>query len=158
MPSSEFSEAMTIDAISFHPVPGTGTHTNFTEFYIDMGYCAAGELDPVFDSNYVSGTKKRVFEQSGAFTLTATEPWTTISLGTSFFFDPAAGNLVIEILWPDGDDEFYSYDFPTSGVSVITAAYNEGVGNAFSQAPHLLLEGTNSFEQMTFAGIKASFN
>lgn len=149
---------MTIDAISFHPVTGFGTHTNFTEFYLDMGYCATSELGPVFDSNYVSGSKVSVFARSSAFTVTAAEPWTTIALDTPFFFDPADGNLIIEISWPDGDEEFYTYSYGTTGVSLIKGAYGEGSGEENYEAPHLLLEGADSFQQMTFAGIKATFN
>ncbi len=60
VPSDEFSEAMTINAVSWAPFEGLGDNVNFNAFTIDMGLCAADVLDPVFDTNYISGTKTRV--------------------------------------------------------------------------------------------------
>lgn len=157
VPSSEFSGAMTIGSISFDPVPGTGSRVTLDAFSIDMGYCAAGELDPSFDTNYVSGSKTRVFERSTSFVLNAVMPWTSMDLDTPFFYDPSAGNLIFEIQWPDGSGQFYAFHSNTLVNSLVIGNFGATYGDAFQQTPHLLLEGEEAFNQMTFAGIKATF-
>ena len=157
MPAASFSEPMEINTISFDPVPGLGTQVILDAVSIDMGYCTADQLDPVFDSNYVSGSKIRVFERTSAFTLNASTPWTPIALDTPFYFNPSWGNLVIEINWPNGSQQIYTFNYATSGVSLISGSYGAGSGDAYTEAAHLLLEGNLALNQMTFAGIKATF-
>lgn len=148
---------MEISSISYDPVQGMGDQVNFVSFSIDMGYCSSDELDPIYDTNYISGSKVRVFERTSAYTVNAVFPWTEIVLDTPFVFDPTVGNLIIEIQWPDGDAQIYSFDYATAGISLVTGAYGAGSGNGFTQAPHLLIQGEDAFSQMTFAGIKATF-
>lgn len=157
VPSDEFSEAMTINAVSWAPFEGLGDNVNFNAFTIDMGLCAADILNPMFDTNYISGTKIRVFERAAGFSVSAAYPWTTITLDTPFFYDPSAGSLILEIQWPSGNEQIYTFDFPTEGASIIKGGFGAASGDPFPQAPHLLIEGELSLSQMTFAGIKATF-
>lgn len=155
MPSDDFSEPMTINSISFDAVPGTGQQVTFYELSMDLGYCNAGELSTVYESNYASGTKIRVFETTDPVVVQASSP--EIVFSTPFFYDPSAGNLIIDLIWPDGAGEFYSFNFATAGVSSISGAYDLPNGDAFTDMSHLYLNGAQSLSQLTFAGIKASF-
>jgi len=146
---------MTINSIGFDTVPGTGQQVTFYELSLDLGYCNAGELSSVYESNYVSGTKIRVFEINDPVVVQASSP--EIVFNTPFFYDPAAGNLIIDMIWPDGDGEFYSFNFATAGVSSISGAYDLSNGDAFTDMSHLYINGAQSLSQLTFAGIKASF-
>lgn len=155
MQSDDFSEPITINSISFDAVPGTGQEVTFYELSLDLGYCNAGVLSTVYESNYVSGTKARVFETTDPIVVQASSP--EIVFSTPFFYDPAAGNLIIDMIWPDGDGEFYSFNFATPGVSSISGAYDLPEGDAFTDMSHMFLNGTLDLSQLTFAGIKASF-
>lgn len=149
---------MTINSISFRPVSGTGTDATFTSFYVDMGLCSSDQLGPMFESNYIGGTKTRVYERTSSVTFYAVEPWTAITLDTPFYYDPAMGNLIIEVGWPDGSNQFYTYNYPTAGASMVKAGYGAGTGDPYYECPNLLIEGDLAFEQTTFAAIKATFN
>jgi len=153
--SDDFSEPITINSISFDAVPGTGQQVTFYELSLDLGYCCSEELSTVYESNYVSGTKARVFETTDPIVVQASSP--EIVFSTPFFYDPAAGNLIIDMIWPDGDGEFYSFNFATPGVSSISGAYDLPEGDAFTDMSHMFLNGTLDLSQLTFAGIKASF-
>ena len=146
---------MTISSITFDPSPGPGTEVTFFEFYVDLGYCSSNELGAVYDANYVSGSKFRVFEKTSNVTFHATDP--TIYFDTPFFFNPANGNLIIEIAWPDGEEEIYTYSSGTSGITCVTGDYNSPTGDEFSDISHMFINGELALEQTTFAGIKASF-
>jgi hypothetical protein len=146
---------MTISSVSFSP--SSGESVMFYQFYMYMGYCADSELGTVYDDNYISGTRTSVISNTGGYSLTSATPWTGLPLDTPFFFDPAAGNLIIEIAWPDGEGEIYTFDHATAGVSMVSSGYGQSSGDTFTQGPYLLLEGAYSLEQVTFAGIKASF-
>lgn len=146
---------MTIRSITFDPVTGTGEETTFYEFSVDMGYCSNSELGTVYEANYTSGSKTRVFETTTNFTIAASSP--TIYFDTPFLYNPAEGNLIIDIIWPDGEGEFYSYNFATAGVSSISGTYDISEGYAFTDMSHLFFSDALSFDQLTFAGIKASF-
>jgi len=153
--SDKFSGPITIHSISFDAVPGTGQQVTFYELSLNMGYCDAGELTAVYESNYVSGTKTIVFETTDPIVVQASSP--DIVFSTPFFYDPALGNLIIDLIWPDGNGEFYSFSFATPGVSSISGAYDLSDGAAFTDMSHLFLNGTLALCPLTFAGIKASF-
>ena len=140
MQSDDFSEPITINSISFDAVPGTGQQVTFYELSLDLGYCCSEELSTVYESNYVSGTKARVFETTDPIVVQASSP--EIVFSTPFFYDPAAGNLIIDMIWPDGDGEFYSFNFATPGVSSISGAYDLPEGDAFTDMSHMFLNGT----------------
>ena len=147
---------MTISSISFVHAPGAQrAEATFYEFYLDMGYCSNNELGAYYAENYVSGSKIRVFERTGNITFYASDP--TIYFDSPFFFNPVNGNLIIDISWPDGEDEFYVYNHGTAGVSCVTSGFYDPSGYVFTDMAHLFLQGTWSMEQTTFAGIKASF-
>ncbi|MCK5786326.1 MAG: hypothetical protein KAH54_07190 [Candidatus Sabulitectum sp.] len=145
---------MSITSITFNPSP-PGTEVTFFEYYVDLGYCSSNELGAIYESNYVSGSKTRVFEKTSNVTFFAADP--TIYFDTPFVFDPANGNLIIEIAWPDGEDEIYTYSSGTSGITCINGDYNSPIGDEFSDMSHMFINGDLALEQMTFAGIKASF-
>ncbi len=154
--ASEFSEAMVINSISFFTGPGGQTNSvTFDEFYVDMGYCANDELGDRYDANYINGTKYRVFDSATPVTFQDTDP--TIYFETPFFYVPANGNLVFEIAWPNGEDEIYTFYSTTTGNHTVSGAYDSPTGNPWMEVPHILINGDMALNQMTFAGIKASF-
>ena len=149
---------MTINSISFFPDAGY-SRVNFTSFYLHMGYSSSSNLTENYEDNYVSGTRTAVFERASAFTVNATYPWTTITLDTPFWYDPSAGNLIVELEWPDGDSEIYTFNFGTPGVnSLVKGFYGLSSGDVYQESPYLKFEGPLNLNQTTFAGIKASFN
>jgi hypothetical protein len=151
-----FSEAMVISSITFYKAPGASEdHVTFDEFYVYMGYCASTELGRYFDSNYINGVKYKVYERTSPVTFHDSD--LTINFDTPFFYNPANGNLVFEILWPDGRDEIYSFNSTTSGPTTVFGAYDSPKGQQFNETPHVLINGEMALSQMTFAGIKASF-
>ena len=153
--ASEFEEPFTISSITFFPVPGTGEETIFYQLSIDLGYCTSAELESVYEGNYLSGTKTRVFERNSSFTVSSHSP--TLYFDSPFVYNPAEGNLIIDMVWPDGEGEFYTYNFPTPGASAISGAYDIPEGYVLTDMSHLLIQGELSMEQSTFAGIKGSF-
>ena len=149
---------MTINSVSWFPDVDY-TRVNFTALSLHMGYCSSDNLTENYADNYVSGTRTSVFERSSAYTVNASYPWTTIPLDTPFWYDPTAGNLIVEVEWPDGNNEIYTFNYSTPGVnSLVMGFYGLSYGNAFQNGPYLKFEGTLSLDQTTFAGIKASFN
>lgn len=155
MPSSEFPEAMTISSITFDPVEGSGTEVTFIEFYVDMGYCANDELSATYDANYIGGTKYTVFERTSPATFYASD--LTIYFDTPFFYVPANGNLILEISWPDGEGQIYTFSSATTGFTSVYGAYNLPTGDQYMETPHIFINGELALDQTTFAGTKASF-
>ena len=155
MSGSEFEESVVISSITFDPVAGTGNEVTFYELSVDMGYCSNEGLAPNYDSNYTSGSKTRVFETTSPVTILASAP--TIVFDTPFHYDPAQGNLIIDVVWPDGEGEIYTYNFPTAEISSISGAYDLPEGNPFTDMSHLYINYALSLNQSTFAGLKASF-
>ncbi len=147
---------MTISSVAWYPNSGY-TSVTFDAFYINMGYCASDQLTEDFDANYVSGTKTQVFQRASTYKVDAVYPWTAITLDTPFFYDPAQGNLIIEVDWPDGVDEIYTFNYYTGVNSLVMGPYGSPTGNVFMDAPYLQLQGELSLDQSTFAGIKATF-
>ena len=156
MPSSLFSEPMVISSISFFKAPGaTEDRVTFYEYYVYMGYCASNELGAYYNSNYINGVKYTVLERTDPITFYDTDP--TIYFDTPFFYDPANGNLLFEIAWPDGRDEIYTYSSTESLTTCVYGAYDLPYGEQYYERPHILLNGEMALEQTTFAGIKALF-
>ncbi|MCK5786325.1 MAG: hypothetical protein KAH54_07185 [Candidatus Sabulitectum sp.] len=81
----------------------------------------------------------------------------TIYFDSPFFFDPANGNLIIDVSWPDGENEFYTYNFATAHNSSVSGSFYDSEGYIYTDMSHLFIEGFWSLEQTTFAGIKSSF-
>ncbi len=156
MPSSLFAEPMLINSISFFKAPGaTEDRVTFFEYYVTMGYCESNELGIYYNSNYIDGMRYRVFERTEPVTFYDTDP--TIYFDTPFFYDPAKGNLLFEIAWPDGRDEIYTYSSPESLMTCVYGPYDSLFGEQYSEVPHILLNGEWDLSQATFGGIKANF-
>lgn len=141
--------------MTFYPSPGPGTEVTFDEFVVYLGYCANDELGATYDANYIGGVKYKVFERTNPITFLHTD--LTIYFDTPFFYLPANGNLVFEVIWPDGKDEIYTYSSGTSGLTCVYGSFDLPSGDQYMETPHFLLNGEMALNQMTFAGIKASF-
>jgi hypothetical protein len=147
---------MVINSISFFKAPGAvEDHVVFYEYYVYMGYCASTELGADFNDNYINGVKYTVLERTDPITFYDTDP--TIYFDSPFFYDPANGNLVLEIAWPDGRDEIYTYSSSESTTTCVYGSYDSSTGDQFYETPHILLNGEMALSQTTFAGIKALF-
>ncbi|MCP4646335.1 MAG: hypothetical protein GY852_01200, partial [bacterium] len=108
MQADDIPQPLTIHSITFDPVPGGGEVT-FYEFSVDLGYCISDELGLIYEENYKEGSKTRVFETFSNITFTASSP--TINFDIPFSYSPEEGNLIIDIIWPDGENEFFTYNF-----------------------------------------------
>jgi len=156
VPSSLFSEPMLINSISFFKAPGAAENrVTFFEYYVYLGYCDSDELGVFYNHNYTNGMRYKVFERTDPVTFYDTDP--TIYFDSPFFYDPAEGNLVFEILWPEGKDEIYTFSSAASVGSCIFGGYGVASGKQYSEVPHILLNGETALSQTTFAGIKALF-
>ena len=154
--ADEFSEAMVISSIEFFFAPGAvEDEVTFDKFYLYMGYCGTDELSANYNSNYINGWKYNVYERTTPVTFHSSDP--VINFDTPFFYEPSQGNLVFEIAWPKGADEFYIYNSPETVNTLVYGAYNQETGDAYMERPHMLIHGELALEQTTFAGIKASF-
>lgn len=154
--ASEFPEAMEINEIEFFFAPGAAEDmVQFDEFYLHLGYCASDELSNNYQNNYVNGWKYKVYERTTPVVFHSSDP--VITFDTPFFYDPSQGNLLFEIAWPNGRKEFYVYDGPSTGNSLLYGSYFSDTGDLYGLIPHLMFNGTLALEQTTFAGIKASF-
>lgn len=152
MNSSTFAESMTIRSMTFDIE--SGSEVTFDELNISMGYCANAELGTNYENNYVAGTKIEVFGKKNC-TIVADKP--KITFEVPFFYQPSKGNLIIDFSWPNGDHELYVFASGTTGTTCISGDYGMATGDGYSETPHLFLNGKLSLDQMTFAGIKASF-
>ncbi len=147
---------MIISSLSFFLAPGAiEDHVTFDEYYVYLGYCSSNELSATYDDNYVNGWKYPVLESTGPITFLETDP--TIYFETPFFYDPANGNLVFEIAWPNGEDEIYTYNSVTASNTCVYGDYYLSSGDLWTELPHVLINGDLALANTTFAGIKASF-
>ena len=153
--ASEFSEAMVINSITFFPYAVDTEEVTLDNFCVNLGYCSSGYLAANFDSNYVNGLKYRVFERTSPYTFYNTD--LTVYFDTPFFYEPANGNLLLEITWLGGEHEIFTFDSDTSGFTAVYGSYASQAGDLFREIPHLLINGEMALEQMTFAGLKATF-
>lgn len=153
--SSEFSEAMVISSVTYIPAPGGNADVTLDNFCVDLGYCSSEYLAADFNSNYVNDWKYRVFERTSSFTFNDTD--LTIYFDVPFFYEPANGNLVLEIAWLDGDGEIFTFISTTSGFTAVYGSYDSQAGDQYMETPHLLINGALALEQMTFAGLKSTF-
>ncbi|MCK5035316.1 MAG: hypothetical protein KAS73_05435 [Candidatus Sabulitectum sp.] len=154
--STEFSAPMIISSLTFFLAPGAvEDHVTFDEYYVYLGYCSSNELSATYDDNYVNGWKYPVLERTSPITFLETDP--TIYFDTPFFYDPANGNLVFEIAWPNGEDEIYTYTSVTASNTCVYGDYYLSAGDQWTELPHVLINGDLALANTTFAGIKASF-
>ena len=153
--SSEFSEPMLISSITFFPTSGSTGDVTFDEFYVYLGYCTNEYLTENFNSNFENDMKYSVLERSNPITYHYTDP--TIVFDTPFFYIPANGNLVLEFAWPGGDGEIFTFAADTSNFMSVAGSYDSATGDQLLEFPHLLINGEMELEQMTFAGLKATF-
>lgn len=109
------SSPIGIDSISFYlsnpyGIPATDTYT----FTLSTSRNAVGSLSTVFSNNV--GADAQTF-WTGTLSATAEGGWVTFS-GTSFLYDPTAGDLLLEIDHAaDPNSEYYADDYIRSSYS-----------------------------------------
>ncbi len=149
---SEIGNAMTINSFAFKPTSGEGVV--FDEFTVYMGPAAGNTLGSDFMANY-SGSRTKVYSHTSV-SFAPSGGWVTIPLDTPYFH-AGTGNLIIEVEWPDGEQEIYAGYWTTTGARLLTASYGSSTGYAYDFCPNLLLSGTLDLAPMTFGSIKATF-
>jgi hypothetical protein len=150
----EIGSSIEITSISWQPTTPAEL-VNFDELTIYMGLCSTDELGTVFEDNYIPGTKVQVYNATNV-NLAAGSGWFSIDLDPAFFY-PGTDNLIIDIEWPNGTGQIYTFNWYAGTNRTLYAAYGESTGTQMQDLSHLLLNGNLALGQSTFGAIKALF-
>jgi hypothetical protein len=152
--SDELGSAIEIQSLSLQIFSGTRVHLDALQIY--LGHTDAAELQPEFDSNYISGTKTLVYDHSDLW-LTAGAPgeWLTIDLDNSFWYN-GSDNLIIEFDWPGGSESIYVWGWVGQVNRSVAGAYDDTEGFVSWESIKMRLNGTLALEPITFGAIKAT--
>ena len=145
---------MTINSVRWHKNPLTSTNAEDEGFSIYMGLCSSDQLSTSsFDGNYISGTKALVYSTS-LLVVDMADEWAEIGLDDSYLYN-GTDNLIIEIQWNNAShsNSYYNHEWLAGdNRCIFTQASPEILSYGF--LPHMILAGTLSLENSTFAGIK----
>jgi len=151
----EIGSAIEITSLSWNPSDTTHAVT-FDELTIYIGRCNTDELGTDFEANYLPGSKILVYNDTN-LSFEAGTGWFSIDLDTPYFYD-GTQNLIIDVEWPDGSGEIYTYNWYTGANRALSGAYGAPSGNLEQTLSHLLLNGTLALNQSTFGRIKTLFS
>ncbi len=87
-----------------------------------MGLCGLDDLTPVFDQNYLAGTRELVFSRDSLYLEGEPGEWVTLDLDRPFEY-PGTGNLLLE-LRRDGyyeDTYLFTYRWYTDEYRTLSA-------------------------------------
>lgn len=153
------SQPLTVTEFAFTAAAGPA-EANYANVELYMGHTALSELTATYDNNW-SSTPVQVYSnplvQLGG--LVAGE-LINFPLDSSFEYN-GTDNLLVEFVWngPDESGSLYVFGWIAEGNRVLfEKVHDASTGTLSDEAPYLKIEAFPlSFEQMTFAGIKASF-
>lgn len=144
-----------------HPVAQNSAE--FADLNIYLGLCAEETLGSSFDDNYISGTRTLVYHSDSEVLSGSPEDWSMITLDSPYLYDPAEGNLIIEVTWSSCVDHksFYVHSWDTGAIRAVgytqAGAPSQPTGSLSSAMPRLKLTGTSSgsLTSLTFGSVKA---
>jgi hypothetical protein len=154
----EMGGAMDISVLSCQrSTPGNPAEGTFYDFEVCMGLCTSDMLSPVFDDNYVPGTRTTVFFRDSLTLSPDPGDWQAFVLDTPFWYN-GQDNLIVEFLWSDGETEdecLYSWHWDTGTIRSVSALYGAATGTMSSLMSMLRFTGELTLESTTFGAIKA---
>jgi len=157
--ASDIGDAIEIESFSWKRSPSPDDHGTFNDMVIYMGLCGSDQLGMIFDDNYIPGTRILVLSGNPYTTQTVgVNEWFEFTFDTPFWYN-GQDNLLIEIQWSSASGSLYSWNWNGGSDRCVYGLYGQPSGLVLnSNVPNLLLNGTLSLENSTFARIKAAFN
>jgi len=158
------SQSLLITAISFNAAVLSDPEGPYEELSILMGHTELESLTETFADNWSSPGEQVFFEQSYFISGVVPGSYFTFQLDTPFVYN-GSENLLIEITWdgppepPLGQGSIYTWYWTTTGNRVLSSNdLSSATGSAFEYCNNIRIDySTEAFENITFAGIKASF-
>ena len=148
---------MTIGEISWQRAGTSGSAQGFyNSFEIYLGLAEIDELSDNYESNYVPGSRVRVYSTATQTMSADPDQWMTIQLDTPFYYD-GTHNLLVEIKWVGGSNMFFTYMWETGTNRGLMNKNDAGspTGTLYTRMSRLMFSPASSLEQYTFGAIKA---
>jgi len=152
--SGEIGTAMQINSMKWHKNAATLSDAQCEGFSIYLGLCADDQLsNSSYDGNYIAGTKTLVYSTDPLFVNQADE-WAEIILDEPYWYN-GTDNLIIEIQWDNAthDNSYYNHEWLAGDNRCIFTQSSTDI-LSYNMLPHMILAGSLSLENSTFAGIK----
>ncbi len=152
--SDDIGTAMDITSLSWHVQ--YGTEVTLDGLQIFMGTCANDELTEVFDDNFISGTRIKVYDRS-TVTLTSSGPgsWLEVPLDRTFWYN-GDDNLLMEFSWSSGSNSIYVWGWDPGLNQTLFGSYGASSGDLEKVSLHMRLNGALDLTATTFGAIKAT--
>ncbi len=159
MLDEQVSSAILIESISMKRFSSGGSGGTFYNFSVYMGYTNLDQLGMTFTDNYLPDTKTMVFSASPYTFTVGPDEWLETEFTTPFYYDPAQGNLLFELMWSsESSGSVYMWHWTAGANRAIVGAYGSPTANfGDTTLPHILLNGDLGLDSGTFGSIKADF-
>jgi hypothetical protein len=155
------NQGMTIQSLSFKASSISNPTGPYNNFEIFIGHTALSELTEVFDNNWSTSGALVYADPSLELTGIEGEQWFTFLFSSPFQYD-GSSNLLIETVWdgpvspPDGSIYVMAW-IADGNRSLACINPSSPTGTLSNAVPQLMFEFELKLEQVTFAGIKNSF-
>lgn len=159
MLESEIGGPFEIDAISLkrHSSGTTQAPSVFRDFEIWASLTDSDVLSPVFDSNYIPGTRTLLFSSDSLYLSVEPDTWFEFQLDSQYWYG-GSHNLILEILWSSGEELgtecVYTWQWNTGDMRCASGLYDASSGSLTSIIPMLMFTGQSALEGVTFGEIK----
>ncbi len=134
--------------------------TTYYDFEIHMGLTDQDTLGPIFDDNYIPGTKTVAMERNSMLVSTMPDHEIELVLDSPFSYN-LENNLLIEVAWngcSEEGDAIFSWNWPTTGRRTIVGKFGSPGATIFRNlAPWLILDSPAGLQTTTWGSIKALF-
>jgi len=155
----DIETAFEISSIAFE-IPASSGISYAKEFSLSMVSVENDFLVETFSENYMPGSLVEVY-YSDSLLLTqgsASAKELVLELDTPFFYN-GVDNLLIDIYYPDGSCWCGNYGWQAGTARGVYNQFLPGTGGGptgylSDWIPYMVLEGTQSLEQSTFAAVK----
>jgi hypothetical protein len=160
---SEIGEAFEFDTICLkrHSSGSTSAGTNYDDFQIWVGLTDTDALSPVFEDNFLPGTRTLLFSRDSLYLEAEPNAWIPFELDTPYWYG-GSHNLIIEVLWSGGEEIgsecVYTWQWNTGTMRCASGPFSSSSGSLTSVIPLLQLVGEASLDSATFAEVKAEFS
>jgi hypothetical protein len=154
----DIETAFEISSITFE-LPADMLASYAKEFSLSMAAVEIDVLSETFSENYLPGSLVEVFYSDSLFLTDGTAATELVlELDTPFFYN-GTNNLLIDIYYPDGSCWCGNYGWQAGTARCVYDKFYPGTGAGptgllSDWIPYMVLEGTQSLEQTTFAAVK----
>jgi hypothetical protein len=151
--STEIGTSFCIESFAFKNW-GVSNFLTINDFEVYMGYTDNELLVPVFEDNYLPGTRTLVLQEANITYNAEPGEWCVIELDTPFSYT-TGHHLILEFQFSGGSSGMHNYLWPTPEGRALTATYQAVSGYLMDDMIHLLLTGmAQSLDTDTFGAIK----